>query len=129
MRDPAIALHESHLDVLQVEKRDPSCTKLSSPKKTFVKGNAMNEQIRKPALTSEGVVGHAEEGDAGVGGAEGVEDVTILRETEVRLRIRRQLLEDAAENSASTTVPRVTSAYTIAMDFLAQNRNWMGVEI
>jgi hypothetical protein len=35
MRDPAIVLHESHLDVLQVEKGYPSCTKLSSPKKNL----------------------------------------------------------------------------------------------
>lgn len=51
-------------------------------------------------LTSEGVVGHAEEGDAGVGGAEDMEDVSVLREAEARLRIRRKLLQDAAGHGA-----------------------------
>jgi hypothetical protein len=58
----------------------------------------MDEEKRRNqvVLTSEGVVGHAEEGDAGIGGAEDVEDVAILCEAEARLCIRRQLLEDAA---------------------------------
>lgn len=51
-------------------------------------------------LTSEGVVGHAEEGEAVGGGAEDVEDVAVLREAEARLGLGGELLEDAAGDGA-----------------------------
>jgi len=72
VRDSAVVLHEPHLDILQVEKGDPP---------------------------SEGVVGHAEEGDAGLV-AEDVEDVAVLREAEAGVGVGRQLLEDAAGDGA-----------------------------
>lgn len=77
MGDSAIVLDEPHLDVLEVKK-----------------GNS----------SSEGVVGHAEEGEpiggGGGRGAEDVEDVAVLREAEARLGVGRKLLEDAAGDGA-----------------------------
>jgi len=51
-------------------------------------------------VTSEGVVGHTEEGDAGGVGSEDVEDVPVLREAQPGLGVGRQLLEDPAGHGA-----------------------------
>ena len=64
----------------------------------------MNERARC-MHTSEGVVGHAEEGDAGVG-AEDVEDVAVLREAEAGVGVGRQLLEEIGRASCRERVSR-----------------------
>ena len=51
-------------------------------------------------VTSEGVVGHTEEGDAGGVRPEDVEDVPVLRKAQPGLGVGRQLLEDPAGHGA-----------------------------
>ena len=70
---------------------------VGGPKHTYI--HRRKSERARCMHTSEGVVGHAEEGDAGLV-AEDVEDVAVLREAEAGVGVGRQLLEDAAGDGA-----------------------------